>query len=183
LRPVGDFYLPNPAQPPGDYNSSNFTQATQGASMFVSGMSDPDEIDYQTNTRVIGRGQVGSNVFDPVVLAEVVLPNGQSYKFSYNNYGELDKVIYPTGSYQRYQYGVVPALGNPLVPYPQVSRGITSRWLSANGLGTDEAQWLYGSNGGQNSITAPGPTGAPTVLRRSAIFTATGAPRSRTFRL
>jgi RHS repeat-associated protein len=162
--PVGDYYLPNPAQTPGDYNSSNFTQATQGTSMFVSGMSDPDEMDYQTYTRVIGRGQVGSTAFNPVVLAEIVLPtlNGvvQSYKFSYNNFGELDKVIYPTGSYQRYQYGVVPALGNPLIPYPQASRGITSRWLSADGSGTDEVRWLYECTGASISVTAPSISGA-----------------------
>jgi YD repeat-containing protein len=167
--PVGDYYLPNPAQTPGDYNSSNFTQPTLGASMFVSGLSDPDEIDYQTNTRVIGRGQVDSTAFNPVVLAEIVLPtlNGvvQSYKFSYNNFGELDKVIYPAGAFQRYQYGVVPALGNPLVPYPQVSRGITSRWLSANGAGTDEVQWLYECTGASISVTAPGPTGAANGLK------------------
>ncbi|HEV7684380.1 MAG TPA: BPSL0067 family protein [Pyrinomonadaceae bacterium] len=162
LKPVGDYYLPDPTQSPSDYNSNNFTQVTQGASMFVSGMSDPDGIDYQTNTRVIGRGQVGSNVFDPVVLAEIILPTGQSYKFSYNNYGELDKVIYPTGAYQRYQYAAVPALGNPLVPYPQMSRGITSRWLNAKGSASlaDEVQWLYEFNGGYTSVTAPGPTGA-----------------------
>ena len=172
LKPVGDYYLPNPAQPPGDYNSSNFTQATQGASMFVSGLSDFEEIDYQTNTRVIGRGQVGSTVFDPVVLAEIVLPalNGvvQSYKFSYNNFGELDKVIYPSGAYQRYQYNVVPALGEPLVPYPQVSRGITSRWLCAtgSGLAADEVQWLYEFTAPfAISVTAPGPTGAPDGIK------------------
>jgi RHS repeat-associated protein len=161
--PVGDFYLPNPSQAPGDYNSSNFTQATQGSSMFVSGMSDPDQMDYQTNTRVIGRGQVGSTPFNPVVLAEIDLPNGQSYKFSYNNFGELDKIIYPTGAYQRYQYAAVPALGNPLVPYPQVNRGITSRWLNAKGSAStaDEVQWLYESTGSVVTVTAPGPSGAP----------------------
>jgi len=163
--PVGDYYLPNPAQPPGDYNSSNFTQQTQGSSMFVSGMSDPDGMDYQTNTRVIGRGQVGSTPFNPVVLAEIVLPNGQSYKFSYNNFGELDKVIYPTGAYQRYSYGGVGALGNPLIPYTQTSRGIKSRWLSANGSGSDEAQWLYEGGGPVTSVTAPGPNGTPDGIK------------------
>lgn len=157
LKPVGDHYLPYPDQPPGNYDSNNFTQVTQGPSMFVSGYSDPDEMNYQSFTRVIGRGQVGSTPFNPVVLAEIVLPTGQSYKFSYNNFGELDKVIYPTNGYQRYQYGVVPAMGHPLVPYPQVSRGITSRWLSANGAGTDEVQWQYQviGPGYVMSVTAP----------------------------
>src|SRR5258705_1826192 len=165
--PVGDYYLPNPAQPPGDYNSSNFTQQTQGSSMFVSGMSDPDGMDYQTNTRVIGRGQVGSTPFNPVVLAEIVLPNGQSYKFSYSNFGELDKVTYPTGAYQRYSYGLVGALGNPLIPYPQTSRGLKSSWLNAKGsvLLADEAQWLYEGGGSVTSVTAPGPNGTPDGIK------------------
>jgi RHS repeat-associated protein len=165
LKPVGDFYLPYPDQPPTDYNGSNFTQATQSASMFVSGFSDPEELNYQTYTRVIGRGQPGNIAFNPVVLAEVVLPNGLSYKFSYNNYGELDKVIYPGGSYQRYQFGEVPGLTQQTIPYPQVNRGLTSRWLSANGAGNDEMHWLYGFDAGGWSVTAPGPTGAANGIK------------------
>jgi RHS repeat-associated protein len=182
--PVGDYYLPNPSQTPGDYNSSNFTQPTQGASMFVSGYSDPDELDYQSYTRVIGRGQTGNTAFNPVVLAEIVLPNGQSYKFSYNNFGELDKVTYPTGAYQRYQYDVVPDLSNPPIPYPQVSRGITSRWLSATGSGllADEVQWLYAFTGGGLSVTAPGPTGAADGIRTvTYVYGFGGGPQQNNF--
>lgn len=114
-----------------------------------------------------------------MVLAEVVLPNGQSYKFSYNNFGELDKVTYPTGAYQRYAYGVVPAFGSPLVPYPQVSRGITSRWLSANGSGTDEVRWLYEFAGpDQLSVTAPGPSGTPDGIKTVTYLYNTANPQN-----
>jgi RHS repeat-associated protein len=83
-------------------------------------------------------------VFNPVVLKEIVLPNGQSYKFSYNAYGELDKMIYPKGAYQRYQYSGVGTLGLSTFPYTQGSRGIVSRFLSPNGTGgADEVQWTY----------------------------------------
>jgi hypothetical protein len=176
LKPVGDFYLPYPDQPAGNYDSNNFTQATQGASMFVSGLSDPEGENYQTNTRVIGRGQVGSNAFNPVVLAEVVLPTGLSYKFFYNNYGELDRVTYPSGCYQRYQYGQVQGLTPQTIPYPQATRGMTSRWLSANGSGADEVQWLYGFG----TVTAPGPTGAPDGIKIDTYFY-TGGSTQNTF--
>ena len=33
---------------------------------------------------------LGGNLFNPVVLTEVVLPNGSLYKFTYNKYGEID---------------------------------------------------------------------------------------------
>jgi RHS repeat-associated protein len=183
LLPVGDYYLPHPDQAPGNWNSGNFTQPTQGASMFASGFSDPEELDSTSYTQVIGRGQPGNAPFNPVVLAEIVLPNGQSYKFSYNNYGELDKVIYPTGAYQRYKYGLVPAFGNPPVPYPQTSRGITSRWLSATGSGllADEVQWLYTFADGGLNITAPGPTGEPNGIKTVSYIYGYGGSQQNNF--
>lgn len=143
LKPMGDYYLPDPNSPPTAYNGSNFPQPTTGATMFVSGYSDPDEAE-NSYTYVVGKGQAGSSVFNPVVLKEIVLPNGQSYKFSYNAYGELDKMIYPKGAYQRYTYSGVGTLGLSTFPYTQGSRGITARFLSPNGTGgADEAQWTY----------------------------------------
>ncbi|MBK6591158.1 MAG: hypothetical protein IPG22_23120 [Acidobacteria bacterium] len=38
--------------------------------------------------------------FNPVVLAGVDLPNGQKYEFRYNQYGEITKIVYPTGSFE-----------------------------------------------------------------------------------
>src|ERR1051325_3979755 len=160
LIPVGDWYLPNPSLPPGDYNTSNNPQPQSSSSMFHSAYTDPDELDYRTYTQVIGRGQPGNTNFDTVVLTEVVLPNNLSYKFSYNNYGEIDKIIYPSGAYQRYEYGWVAALGYPVAPYG-ATRGLKNRWLSASGTGTDEVQWNYSFEGPFVLVaTAPGPTGA-----------------------
>lgn len=158
LIPVGDWYLPNPSLLPGDYNNANNPQP-QSPSMFHSAYTDPDEMDYRTYTQVIGRGQPGNTNFNPVVLTEIVLPNNLSYKFSYNNYGEIDKIIYPSGAYQRYEYGSVPALGYPVAPYG-ATRGLKNRWLSASGTGTDEAQWNYSFEAPFVLVlTAPGPTG------------------------
>ena len=160
LTPVGDWYLPNPSLPPGDYNTANNPQPQSSPTMFHSAYTDPDELDYRTYTQVIGRGQPGNTNFNTVVLTEVVLPNNLSYKFTYNNYGEIDKIIYPSGAYQRYEYGWVAALGYPVVPYG-ASRGLKNRWLSANGTGTDEVQWNYSFEAPFVLVlTAPGPTGA-----------------------
>lgn len=165
LKKVADYYLPNPSATPGSYNTANYPVA-QTDTLFHSAYTDyEDPPDQRTLTQVIGRLQAGGAVFDPVVLAEIVLPNNLSYKFFYNNYGELDKIIYPSGTYERHQYGTVPSLGYLVVPYEQGSRGLWSRWLSANGSGTDEAQWTYGYEFPQQDnfvivATAPGPTGA-----------------------
>src|SRR6185369_4393018 len=97
-KPLGDYYLPDPSSPP---SSSNLPQGQLPSSLFHSASSDDDETPLGW-TYVVGRGQSGANAFDPIVLAEIDLPNGQSYHFLYNVYGELDKVVYPSGGYQRY---------------------------------------------------------------------------------
>jgi RHS repeat-associated protein len=42
---------------------------------------------------------------DPLVVSQVVLPNGQAYSFQYNPYGELEQVFLPTGGRFRYTWG------------------------------------------------------------------------------
>src|ERR1043165_4268479 len=60
-----------------------------------------------------------------------------------------------------YEYGSVPALGYPLVPYDQASRGLKNRWLSSSGTGSDEVQWSYSFESPFVLVmTAPGSTGA-----------------------
>ena len=39
------------------------------------------------------------------MLTSIVLPSGKSYAFTYNGYGELTKIQYPTGGYTAYDYG------------------------------------------------------------------------------
>jgi RHS repeat-associated protein len=46
----------------------------------------------------------GSMLYDPVVVSRVELPNGKSYFFYYNSYGELARVILPTGGGYDYEY-------------------------------------------------------------------------------
>lgn len=42
--------------------------------------------------------------FDPDVVAAVELPNSQSYRFKYNSYGELARVVLPTGGAIEYDF-------------------------------------------------------------------------------
>lgn len=163
LKILADHYLPSPNSPPTSQGTSNFPQPAQGSTLFVSGYSDPDET-TQSYTYVVGRGQSGSNLFNPTVLAEIVLPTGQTYKFSYNIYGELDKVIYPGGGYRRYQHAQVSTIGINSVPYLQGSRGMLSCWISPNGTASDEAQWQYSTGNSPMTVTAPDGTRSETYL-------------------
>ena len=163
MKALADYYLPDPNSAPTGPTGSNFPQTTSGATLFVSGYSDPEET-TQSYTYVVGRGQSGSSLFNPTVLAEIALPTGQSYKFSYNIFGELNKVIYPTGGYQRYQYSQVSTIGLTSIPYLQGSRGMNSRWISPSGSGTDEAQWQYSTGISPMTVTAPDGTRTETFL-------------------
>ncbi len=104
----------------------------------------------------------GDGLFRPVVLYQIVLPhdpanpNPPTYTFTYNIYGEIDKVSLPTGGYERYEYAQVdPLVTDMRIPYAQGNRGITGRHVSASGSPADEISWQYSGSGGSVSITAP----------------------------
>lgn len=40
---------------------------------------------------------IDPSTFNPVVLHRIVLPDGSAYTFTYNEYGEIARVTYPTG--------------------------------------------------------------------------------------
>jgi RHS repeat-associated protein len=85
----------------------------------------------------------GGPLFNPVVLWQIVLPNNKVYTFTYNIYGEIDKVVLPTGGYQRFRYEEVDSLSVLEAPYRQVNRGVVEHWVSAKGDGTDEVRRQY----------------------------------------
>jgi RHS repeat-associated protein len=160
LKAMSSHYLPSPGSDPTNQNSYNFPQASGLTSLFYSDYGDEsaDNPDL-TYTYVVGRGQGAGQTFNPVVLAEIVLPDNSSYKFSYNVYGEVDKVIYPTGGYNRSEYGTVAMLGESSPPYTQGSRGVRFRWVSPKGTGgADEALWQYQGGGGMIRTIAPDQT-------------------------
>lgn len=157
LKYMASHYLPlnetSPNSPPSDSTQANFPrpQSTQYESLFHSEFPwNPDE-EYTVPTLVVGKGALGTGgrLFDPVVLAEIVLPDGTSYKFTYNNYGELDKIVYPTGAYEKYEYAASSLdVDQDQQPYIQARRKITSRKLSVNGQGNDILEWKYLENVG-----------------------------------
>lgn len=93
--------------------------------------------DRDTNTRMCKLG----DVFNPVVMKKITFPNGQAYEFKYNVYGEIAKITYPTGAYERFTYGVHVSLSPTGGPYDAANRGVTDRWVSEKGDGTDELHW------------------------------------------
>ncbi|MEZ5307060.1 MAG: RHS repeat-associated core domain-containing protein [Pyrinomonadaceae bacterium] len=55
-------------------------------------------------------GENGEDDFNPVVLKEIELPNGTSYSFSYDIYGRIERITYPTGGIEKFVYDVVDTL-------------------------------------------------------------------------
>jgi RHS repeat-associated protein len=96
-----------------------------------------------------------NELFNPIVLSEIVLPNGQSYHFSYNVWGEIDKVVYPTGGYERYEYDTVRAAAHLSGSYAAGNRGVVNRWVSADGWGADEALWQYAATYADSAFGQP----------------------------
>ena len=112
-------------------------------------------------------------VFNPVVLWQIELPNITSkYTFTYNVYGEIEKVVYPTGGSETFGHGVIEPLGGQLDDgtLSQANRGVRARVVS-DGITTPQV-WHYSFNpgvepGGVDPATSPrsviGPDGTTTV--------------------
>lgn len=103
-------------------------------------------------------------LFNPVVLSQIVLPTGQAYTFTYNIYGEIDKVVMPTGGYEKYQYGTASPITNTTSTYNQGNRGVISRTISSSGLAADEVVWTYSGTVGSSTIVGPAPENKRTEL-------------------
>lgn len=96
-----------------------------------------------------------ATIFNLIVLSQIILPTGRSYTFTYNVFGEVDKVILPTGGYQRYVYSEIVGIDNDLQSplYGQANRGVTSKFISESGLVTDEVEWKYSASLLNNKYT------------------------------
>jgi RHS repeat-associated protein len=171
LRVVGSEYLPIPGSLPNDTNNIPQDQSTQYERLFQSVLKEDNPNDpnnYRVATQVVGRGQTGNQVFNPVVLKEIQLPDGTSYKFSYNVYGEIDKIIYPTLAYDKYAYTGPAATPTQWdqegddQPYVQSLRTLTSKKQSVEGTGNDLSETTYDiarsldGGGGGTTIFADG---------------------------
>jgi RHS repeat-associated protein len=116
------------------------------------------------NTTRVGPTTSGCGVFNPIVLAEIEMPGGGTYKFFYNEYGEIAKVIYPTGAYERFRYEKVDGLNIINPPYDQTNRGVRERWVSEDGTTQSEMHWDYtpGRNSSNYAVTTTAPDGTKT---------------------
>ena len=139
LKVMASHYLPNNTQEPTAPSGNNFPQPQSGLSLFASEVGEEATV----ATMVVGKGQTAGQLFNPVVLAEIVLPNGTSYKFSYNIFGEVDKVVYPTTAFEKYQVQEIGGSYNLSAPYDQANRGVVNRKLSIDGTGNDFLEWKY----------------------------------------
>ncbi len=74
------------------------------------------------------------------MLTSIVLPDNTSYTFTYNGYGELTKVTYPTGSYTAYDYAAFTHRETYWEPGALNIRGdfreVTARRICRDPLGT-----------------------------------------------
>ncbi len=107
-----------------------------------------------------------SGVFNPMVLAEIILPNGQHYLFTYNLWGEITKVVYPTGGYEKFDYATVPGVGFAQWPYTLSNRGVVDRWVSPSGNGSDEQHWHYAAAASNFRLTVTTTAPDNTVTER-----------------
>ena len=155
---------PPPLRYPGDYHCSPNSYQNVAPSLFTS----------SSNTKVCVEDDQSGNpvLFNPVVLAEIVLPPaiGTSYRFTYTVYGEIDKIFFPAGATDSFRYDQVPTLSSSKAPYGQTNRGVIERRVSEQGDGTDNSLWTYSvvsTNPYTVRTTRPDLSYSERLLRRS----------------
>lgn len=93
--------------------------------------------------------------FNPVILSEVALPNGTKYEFKYNQFGEITKLIHPTGGYEKFEYGQIIRMGErPSPTFDKANRGVKKHWIY-NSDGTLEQLWQYDASVNNNQYPVP----------------------------
>ncbi|HQU81826.1 MAG TPA: RHS repeat-associated core domain-containing protein [Pyrinomonadaceae bacterium] len=121
---------------------------------------------------VVRDGALGE-YFNPVVLNEIELPTGEKYKFTYDVYGRIEQVIYPTGGIETFQFQEVPTLS--VLERDDVSAqtnfGVTNRKVYYGNSPANFYQWTYNAQhvapkGYKVSITNPDNTIVERFLHR-----------------
>jgi RHS repeat-associated protein len=59
----------------------------------------------------------------------------------------LEKITFPGGGYERYEYAALMPLSVIPYIYSQANRGVTKRYISSSGNSADEVMWSYGFTG------------------------------------
>lgn len=123
----------------------------------------------------------GSANFNPVVLKEIELPTGLKYVFTYDIYGRIETITYPTGGYEVFQYGTVLPLAYTEVGdlTRQANFGVVSRKLFEHYGATEFYEWTYSAGyvatqGYVATVTNPDGTKTERFLHRGNIAAGTG---------
>ncbi len=118
--------------------------------LFQNQPADPLDDQVEGRSRIIRKQRACAaypgtsvNLFNAVVMAGIEMPDGRKFQFKYNEYGEITKITYPTGGYERFEYGTVKPVGFAAAEiYTQANRGVRKRFVSSDG--TNEIQeWSY----------------------------------------
>lgn len=111
--------------------------------------------------------------FNPIVLTEIVLPTGESYKFSYNIWGMIDRIIYPTGGKEEFTYSLIKPLEFSLSSNisDKMNLGVTVRKVFPDKDLSSNYQWDYSTayeapSGYRISTTNPDGTSSDRFLYR-----------------
>ncbi len=114
--------------------------------------------------------------FNPVVLTDIELPTGQKYTFTYDVYGRIERIYYPTGAEERFEYAVVAMLGNSDETdiNAQTNFGVVNRQLYVDAGQGPLLEWTYSaqrvaSNGYKVTTTMPDLTTSERFLHRSSL--------------
>lgn len=111
----------------------------------------------------------GDPPFNPMVLAEVKLPNGAKYRFKYNEYGEIEKIEYPFGGYEEFDYKKVDSLAGQAEGVQQANRGVENRRVYES-TASNPITYSYSSASSDHnyrtSVTAPDGTQTDTFMHR-----------------
>lgn len=142
-------------------------------------------VNNQFQTRAAGTYLFGSidnkfvvalnDLFNPVVLTKIELPTGQNYQFTYDVYGRIERVSYPTGAEEEFDYSAIPQLSHtePGDINAQTNFGVINRKVSQTAGQNALYEWTYNAstvalNGYQVTITNPDGMRAVRYLHRSA---------------
>jgi RHS repeat-associated protein len=100
-------------------------------------------------------GGYNLGTYNPTIVSAVILPDGRSYQFRYNSYGELARVVLPTGGAIEYDMtagsGVVQGSGSYGLEY-QIYRRVVERRTYVDGT-TLESRTTYSANGGTTGVS------------------------------
>lgn len=116
---------------------------------------------------------LADGLFNPIVLTEIELPTGQSYKFTYDIYGRIERIYYPTGGEERFVYNAIAPLAESLPGNvsDQANFGVTNRKLYPTAGQNTNYEWNYSvtyvaPSGYKISTTSPDGTISQKILHR-----------------